>query len=161
MNKNDLIKQLNLAEHVEGGYFVRTYQSPVRMNDRALMSSIYYMLTDNRPIGYFHNVKADILHYFHLGSPIKYLTISPSGELETFTLGPNLSEGQVLQKIVKAEYWKASILESGEFGLLSEAVCPEFDYRYWTMAKPEALKSQFPHLWDNIAPYIKPELSNE
>lgn len=155
MNKNTLIKQLNLVEHIEGGYFIRTYESERQMNSRALMTSIYYMLTDDRPKGYFHINKSDIMHYFHLGSPITYFTISPTGELETFTLGSDIAAGQVFQKCVKGGYWKASVLATGEFGLLSEAVSPGFEYSDMTIADSETMKSRFPNIWDEIAPYIK------
>ena len=111
MNKTTLIKQLNLTEHIEGGYFAKTYQSQLQANDRALLSSIYYMLTDDRPIGHFHVNKSDIVHYFHLGSPMTYLTISPTGQLDTFILGPDITKGHMLQKVVHGGYWKASILE--------------------------------------------------
>lgn len=155
--KHELIKQLNLSYHIEGGYFIRTYQSELQVNSRAFMSSIYYMLTDDRPVGYFHMNKSDIMHYFHLGSPITYFTISPTGELETFTLGHDLSAGHVLQKLVKGGYWKASVLEQGEFGLLSEAVSPGFEYSDMTIAEAEELKLQFPSIWKKISHYVKPK----
>lgn len=154
MNKTMLIKQLNLVEHIEGGYFSRTYQSPIQANERALMSSIYYLLTDDRPIGHFHKNKSDIMHYFHLGSPLTYLTISPAGELDSFTLGPDIEKGHLLQKVVKGGYWKASVLKEGEFGLLSEAVSPGFDYQDMTLGDPQQLKGAYPDLWDQIKPYI-------
>ena len=158
MDKNTLIKQLNLVEHIEGGYFARTYQSQLQSNERALLTSIYYMLTDDRPIGHFHMNKSDILHYFHLGSPMTYLTISPTGQLDTFTLGSDITKGHVLQQVVPGGYWKASILKQGACGLLSEAVFPGFDYHDMTIAKPDELRSQFPHLWDKISRYVKTDV---
>lgn len=155
MNKTTLISHLRLQEHIEGGYFARTYQSERHFHDRSLMSSIYYLLTDDRPIGHFHLNKSDILHCFHLGSPMTYLTISPDGMLETFILGPDITKGHVLQQVVKGGYWKASILEHGEFGLLSEAVSPGFDYQDMTIAKASTLKLLFPKLWDQIVPYVR------
>ena len=90
--KQSLIQSLNLTPHIEGGYFTRTYQSPIENDTRPLMTSIFYMLTSDRPIGHFHKNKSDIMHYFHLGSPMTYLTISPEGILEKNTkyifLGP-------------------------------------------------------------------------
>lgn len=150
-----LITQLNLTEHIEGGYFSRTFQSHLKTNERALLTSIYYMLTDDRPIGHFHMNQSDILHYFHLGSPMTYLTINPSGQLDTFVLGPDLTKGHVLQKVVPGGYWKASVLKQGAFGLLSEAVSPGFDYRDMTIATADKLQVEFPHLWEKIIPYIK------
>ncbi len=57
----------------------------------------------------------------------------------------------MLQKCVLGGYWKASILEQGSFGLISEAVSPGFDYRDMKIAKPEALQLQFPHLLGILA----------
>lgn len=153
--KQALIEKLELQEHIEGGYFSRTYQSPMQSGMRPLMTSIYYMLTSNRPIGHFHKNKSDIMHYFHLGSPMEYLTISPEGKLETFLLGPDISQGHLLQLLVKGGYWKASILKQGEFGLLSEAVAPGFDYSDMTIAKPDILQTLFPNLWDQIVSFVK------
>jgi len=157
MNKDTLINKLNLVEHIEGGYFARTYQSQLQVNERALLTSIYYMLTDDRHIGHFHMNQSDILHYFHLGSPMTYLTISPTGQLDTFILGPDITKGHMLQQVVPGGYWKASILKQGAFGLLSEAVSPGFDYCDMTIAKPEEFQLQFPDLWDQINPYVKSE----
>ncbi|HVT62910.1 MAG TPA: cupin domain-containing protein [Legionellaceae bacterium] len=153
--KEQLIEQLHLEKHVEGGYFCRTYQSPLQAKNRALMSSIYYMLTDDHPIGHFHLNQSDILHFFHLGSPIHYLTISPEGTLESFILGPEITAGHTLQKLVKGGYWKASFLESGPFGLLSEAVSPGFEYADMTLGDSDLMKTLFPALWSQIAPYVK------
>ena len=155
MNKDTLINKLNLTEHIEGGYFSRTYQSQLQANERALLTSIYYMLTDDRPIGHFHKNKSDILHYFHLGSPMTYMTISPTVQLDTFILGHDITKGHMLQKVVPGGYWKASVLKQGTFGLLSEAVSPGFDYRDMTIATPNELQLQFPDLWDKISPYVK------
>lgn len=152
--KQALIEKLNLKEHIEGGYFSRTYQSPLESAERPFMTSIFYMLTSDSSLGHFHKNKSDIMHYFHLGSPISYLIITPDGKLERCTLGPDVLQGHSLQLLVKGGYWKASILEKGEFGLLSEAVSPGFVYEDMTIATPDMLQTQFSHLWDQIAPYI-------
>ena len=155
MNKDLLIERLELVKHIEGGYFARTYQSQKQTNGRALSTSIYYMLTDDSPIGHFHINQSDILHFFHLGSPITYLTISPEGQLDTFILGNDITKGHLLQKVVLGGYWKASILEQGTFGLISEAVCPGFDYSDMRIATPDQLRLSFPDFWDKIKPYVK------
>src|SRR5690554_4665548 len=67
---------LNLSSHVEGGYYRRSYQADHRdlvntqSGERFLMTSIYYMLTTQSPVGHFHLNKSDIMHYYHLGDPI-------------------------------------------------------------------------------------------
>jgi predicted cupin superfamily sugar epimerase len=160
MNKQDLIKLLDLSEHREGGFFRRTYQSDSLIktdrnpSERFLLTSIFYLLTEDSPVSYFHKNLSDIILYFQLGSPITYLVIDPNGQLEKFTLGPDLTKGHQLQLLVKGGYWKTAILEKGEYGLLSEAVAPGFDYNDSLMGSAEILQPLFPALWSDIKKYV-------
>lgn len=161
MNKHDLIQYLSLVEHVEGGYFRETYRSEINVStdrvehDRSILTSIYYLLTDDRPVDHFHKNQSDILHYFQAGSPITYLLLSPTGELEKVRLGLNFAQGDVAQLLVPGNYWKAAVLEEGEFGLLGESVAPGFDYRDMELGKADYFREFFPHLWSQLAPYIQ------
>jgi uncharacterized protein len=162
MNKHDLIKQLSLTEHTEGGYFVESYRSATILptsrlgSDRSLLTSIYYLLTDDRPIDHLHRNQSDILHYFQAGSAITYLLVNPAGELQKVKLGLNFARGEVGQLLVPGGYWKAAVLEVGEYGLLGESVAPGFDYRDMTMAQADTFQASFPHLWSELSLYIKP-----
>ena len=119
MNKQELIQQLGLIEHTEGGYFVESYRSDKSLTteraggDRSLLTSIYYLLTDDRPIDHLHRNKSDIMHYFQVGSAITYLLVNPAGKLEKIKLGLNFAAGEVGQLLVPGGYWKAAVLESG------------------------------------------------
>ena len=161
MNKEDLIKHLSLVEHIEGGYFSETYRSQTSIatsrtgSDRHILTSIYYLLTDDRPIDYFHQNQSDILHYFQAGSPITYLILSPSGKLNKVKLGLNFAQGEVAQLLVPGNHWKAAVLETGEFGLLGESVAPGFDYRDMELAKADYFQDAFPDLWSELAIYVK------
>jgi predicted cupin superfamily sugar epimerase len=160
MNKRQLIEKLSLEPHIEGGYFCRTYSSALTIpiagsKPRCLLSSIFYMLTDDSPIGHLHKNKSDIIHYFHGGSPLTYLIVHPDGNLEKRILGADLDNGQQLQLIVTGGCWKATELEAGEFGLISEAVSPGFDYDDMELAEQSLIKSQFPHLWEQISKYVR------
>lgn len=161
MNKYEIIEQLSLVEHVEGGYFSETYRSEYTIScdrqgkERNILTSIYYLLTDDRPVDHLHKNQSDIMHYFQAGSAITYLLVSPSGRLDKVKLGLNFANGEVGQLLVPGGYWKAAVLEAGEFGLLGEAVAPGFDYRDMEIAKAEDLRHNFSDIWDEIAPYIK------
>lgn len=160
MDAHTLIDKLELEPHVEGGYFRRSYQHTHRTDShgdstRALMSSIYYLLTKDSPVGHWHRNQSDIMHYWHTGAAITYYTISPEGEWQQSVLGPALDRGQQFQLLVPGGYWKASSLDDADYGLLSEAVCPGFDYRDMTLADPDAMKQQFPQHWSKIKPYLK------
>ena len=145
----------------EEGYFAETYRSEVNVDtdrvgkDRSVLTSIHYMLTINRPIDHFHRNQSDILHYFQAGSAITYLILSPSGELTKTKLGLNFAQGETAQLLVPGGYWKAAVLEMGEFGLLGESVAPGFDYRDMDLATEKYFKNSFSNLYSELAPYIK------
>lgn len=139
-----LIQSLDLQEHpLEGGFFRRTYQSSREFNTptgrRKLLTSIFYLLTTENPIGYFHSNRSDIVHYYHLGAPLEYTLISPEGEVSRFILGSDILRGQQLQLTVKGGWWKASRLLSGHYGLISEAVAPGFEYEDNTLGATHLL----------------------
>ncbi len=149
-NRETVIEQLELEAHLEGGYFKRSFQSDHREKittdngPRYTLTSIYYLLTAESPVGHWHLNQSDIIHYFHLGSPIDYYLIEADGTLHTATLGPDLAAGQQLQLTVQGGTWKASHLPGGDYGLVSEAVSPGFEYDDMCLAKGDALVASFP-----------------
>jgi uncharacterized protein len=161
MDKRQLIEKLSLEPHIEGGYFSRTYRSslktgvPYDSKPRYLLSSIFYMFTDDSSVGYLHRNRSDIIHYFQGGSPLTYLILHPDGKLERKIMGADFDQGHQLQLVVRGGCWKATELEAGEFGLVSGAVSPGFEYEDMELAEERVIKDQFPHLWDRIAKYIK------
>lgn len=156
-----VIRELGLQAHVEGGYFRRTFQADHRPRidqgegERFTMTSIFYLLTEAAPIGHWHLNKSDIIHYYHLGSPVHYYLIHPDGRLETAVLGPDLASGQQLQLVVRGGIWKASHLPSGQYGLISEAVSPGFEYADMTLGERDVLLSRFPGHADLIRAYTR------
>jgi uncharacterized protein len=139
-----------LERHIEGGYFRRTFQADQRQkiglddDSRYILSSIFYLLTDDESVGHWHCNKSDVIHYHHLGAPINYFMIHPDGRLESATLGADLLAGQQLQLTVPGGVWKASHLCGGDYGLVSEAVSPAFDYRDMTLGDRRFLLELFP-----------------
>jgi predicted cupin superfamily sugar epimerase len=161
MDVEELVEALGLEPHVEGGYFRRTFQADHRQKittpagDRFTMTSIYYLLTEESPVGHWHRNRSDILHFFHLGAPITYYLIHPDGRLETVVLGPDPTRGQRLQLAVTGGTWKASYLPAGEFGLISEAVAPGFEYADMTLGEAPALIQAFPAHADVIRRFTR------
>ena len=162
MSKVELIKQLHMQEHTEGGYYVETFRSTDVVEtereggQRDLLTSIYYMLTDDHPIGHFHVNKSDIMHYFHGGSSLTYLFIPPQRPcLLKYKLGMDVSKGEVPQLLLPGGYWQASVLERGEYGLVGEAVAPGFDYNDMELVTKEHFSRQCSDLWQCCAPYVK------
>lgn len=153
MNKDQLVKALGLESHVEGGYFRQTFKSDsepfvqTEHGQRSTMTSIYYLLTADSPVGHFHLNRSDIMHYFHTGDPITYYLLYPDGKLETKILGPDVSKGQAFQFVVKGGVWKASSIDPNGrygYGLIGEAVAPGFEYQDMQLGKTEQMISLFP-----------------
>lgn len=165
----ELIKLLQLEPHPEGGFYARTYDGggrpavPTEAGPRPPLTSIYYLLTQDSPIGHFHCNKSDILHFWQAGDPIQYYLIDPeTRNLTEVTLGPDLAAGQQLQLAVSGGIWKASTLldntpkgtaKNSGFGLISEAVSPGFEYADMTLGVALDLLGQFPE-YKNLIPKL-------
>jgi predicted cupin superfamily sugar epimerase len=150
-NAQDVVAALNLELHMEGGFYRRTFQTDhstleTAGGHRYLMSSIYYLLTRDAPIGHFHLNRSDIVHYYHLGDAIQYSLIYPDGTLKTMVMGSDIFAGECLQLHVPGGIWKASQLLDGPagYGLISEAVSPGFDYADMEMGSRRKLGERFP-----------------
>ncbi len=158
-----VISTLGLESHVEGGYFKRTFQADDRplvetsQGERFTMTSIYYLLTSQAPTGHWHRNRSDIIHFWHLGAPVNYYMLHPDGRLETAVLGPDLAAGQQLQLVVRGGVWKASHLPQGDYGLISEAVSPGFEYADMTLGERSELLEAFPQHADLIMDYTRAE----
>ncbi|MFT7404172.1 cupin domain-containing protein [Zhongshania sp.] len=153
-NSDDLIELLSLEPHPEGGYFCRTFTSGHLSGDRAAMSAIYYLLTKASPVGHLHSNRSDILHFWQHGSPLYYTLVAPDGSIVNVVMGPDVTAGQQLQMLVPGGYWKASELRDGEYGLISEAVCPGFDFDDHQFASAQDIQKNYPQHWTALRPLI-------
>jgi len=160
MEKDEIIKLLGLEPHpTEGGYFRRTYESNLRCDtengSRILLTSIYFLLTKDSPVGCLCRNKSDIIHFHQLGASIKYTIVSPDGVLSEKILGPNIAHGETLQLLVPGGWWKASQICEGDYALISEAVSPGFEYADNEIATEELVQQCFPEIKPMLNEYIK------
>jgi uncharacterized protein len=147
------MRTLELRPHVaEGGYYRELYKSYrcLLADGSPAMDTIYYMLTDDSPIGHFHVNDSDIVHFYHVGGPLRYTTIDSEGIVETFVLGSDIASGEELQRVVKGGLWKSTELLSGNFGLISEAVVPSFSPQKRTVATRSMLRRLYPDLGEDL-----------
>ncbi len=157
MDVRSIIEKLNLAPHVEGGYFRRTFESKHQCESRSAMTSIYYLLTQDSPIGYWHKNRSDIILFFHTGSPLTYRIVSPEGRFEKRVLGNDLTQGHEFQICVPGECWKCTELQSGAYSLLSEAVAPGFEYRDMILATRQDIEPYLHLTQESLLPFVKPD----
>ncbi|KAH7107790.1 RmlC-like cupin domain-containing protein [Auriculariales sp. MPI-PUGE-AT-0066] len=166
-----LIKDLSLQRHPEGGYFAETLRtsevvsSPFAdSHERSLTTAIYYLLTPDSPKGVIHRNKSLTVHVLHHGRSL-YTLIKPgppgaAPTIRKVVMGDNAQAGEVRQLVVGGDEWKMSEipdidLRSGkDVGcLITEVVVPGFyweDHEYLTQRGLEALFASEP---ENIALY--------
>ena len=154
MNTKELIQQLHLQPHPEGGYFKETYRSDQQLTTnegkvRNVCTAIYYLL-ENENKSYFHRIQSDELWHFHQGESLEIFMLD-KGKLIVKTLGNDLMKGEVPQFVVPARYWFAARVKNGSgYSLVSCTVAPGFDFADFELAKKESLIQEFPHLKEVI-----------
>jgi predicted cupin superfamily sugar epimerase len=129
---DELIQQLHLTPHVEGGYYARTYRSslsivsPVNGKTRCAATDIYFLLTFNDK-SCIHRVIHDEIWHFYEGAPLKLVDIQKDTlKLSIVTLGDR--QGFPLYKhCIKGGNWQAAY-STGEYTLAGCTVAPGFEY---------------------------------
>lgn len=131
----NLIKQLQLQPHPEGGYFRETWRSdltlpgsllPQHGGDRSAGTLIYFLLpTGSR--SQRHRVSSDELWLFHAGDP---LTLKVCPDLDTESQVHTLGSLGCYQVRVPAHHWQETDPQVGPLGytLVSCVVVPGFDF---------------------------------
>jgi predicted cupin superfamily sugar epimerase len=139
MNRPDRATRLGLEPHPEGGWFRRSWTSPVTVElprgQRAAASLIHYLLPDGEASAW-HVVHSDEVWLWH--GPGR-LTLQFGGEGsapepgETAVLGAGSATDESVQVLVPAGVWQRTLPADGEV-LVSCLVSPEFSYDDWALA---------------------------
>ena len=148
----NLINQLNLLAHPEGGYYSETYRSDIVIpgKDRDLMTSIYFLLTSDN-VSRFHRIKSDELWFFHSGSPLVVHTLDERGHTKTL-VGNNFKKGETPYFMVpKNTIFGSSVLEKDSYSLVSCVVAPGFDFRDFELFDSVELVKQYPREYEIIS----------
>lgn len=149
MNNNDkiqeIIKQFDMKEHPEGGFYSETYKSIQKVEgvDRVLMTVIYFLLPSHH-VSKFHRIKSDEFWFFHSGSPLVVHSLTDKGHLEV-VLGNDLANGELPQYLVPKEtVFGSSVLQDNSYSLVSCVVSPGFEFADFELFTKEQLCELFP-----------------
>jgi predicted cupin superfamily sugar epimerase len=128
----DVIRQLDLHPHPEGGYFRETFRDPRHDADgRSLSTAIYFLLAAGER-SRWHRIDAVEIWHWHAGAALA-LQIAGSNGVTTMRLGADLAAGEHPQAVVPARAWQAA--ESlGAWTLVSCTVAPGFDFSAFELA---------------------------
>ena len=82
MRAQQLIRDLGLQPHPEGGHYAEVHRSPA-------VTSIYFLLASGE-ISRWHRIRSEEIWHFYEGAPLELLQLSPDGsDLERIVLGPS------------------------------------------------------------------------
>ncbi|EEE37175.1 cupin superfamily protein [Rhodobacteraceae bacterium KLH11] len=132
MTAQDIIRQLDLQPHPEGGWFRETWRAD--NPGRATGTCIYFLLTEGES-SHWHKVDATEIWLFHAGAPlILSLSATDDGPARDHLLTPDLSKGAP-QVIVPQGHWQAA-RSTGAYTLVSCTVSPGFEFDGFELAEP-------------------------
>ncbi|HUH58785.1 MAG TPA: cupin domain-containing protein [Candidimonas sp.] len=153
-----LVRQLKLAPHPEGGHYRETYRSSqtVMRGDsrlaRSASTAIYYLLSD-AAYSAWHRIQSDEVWHFYEGSPLDIHTLDAAGRLTTYRLGNPFGNGSGndqgavpdFQVIVPAGLWfAAELVQPQSYALVGCTVAPGFEFSEFELADAAALRTAWP-----------------
>ena len=154
-----LITQLGLQPlpH-EGGFFARTWTSPVKLPDgRPAGTAIYFLLTPES-FSALHRVDADELWHFHAGDAVEHVQLRTGAPALVTTLGTAFAGGQIPQLCVPRDTWQGARLSANirhGWALLSCTMIPGWVDAGFTLGKLETLLRDFPSSAPQISALIR------
>ena len=134
MRPEDIIRELGMQPHPEGGWYIQTFRdSPDEA--RGHSTAIYYMLEAGQR-SHWHRVRdaAEVWHYY-AGAPLALHLSEDGAGSETIRLGAAISSGERPQAVVPANWWQ-SAETTGDYTLVGCTVAPGFEFSKFEMAPP-------------------------
>jgi uncharacterized protein len=128
---DDIIAQLNLVPHPEGGHFRETFRDQPT-DGRALSTAIFYLLKAGER-SHWHRVDAAEIWHWHAGAPLELSQSGTPGETKVQILGNNVMDGELPQIVIPAHAWQ-SARSLGDWTLIGCTVAPGFEFTGFEMA---------------------------
>ncbi|AXK31608.1 cupin domain-containing protein [Streptomyces armeniacus] len=142
---SELVRQLDLQPHVEGGWFRETWRTGAQgapdgyPGPRAYATGIYFLLHPGES-SRWHRVRSDELWLWHLGGPLR-LRLGGDGAVpdesgaDDTVLGPGVASGERPQFLIPGGLWQAAEPAGTEPVLVTCVVAPGFDFDDFTDIK--------------------------
>lgn len=146
----EIIKNLKLEPHPEGGYYREIYRStqvipgdswiPRRSSPRVSATSIYFLLNKSQ-VSKWHRLKSDELWFYHSGNPILIHTFNHQGEYHAVHLGMDLLQGQRPQVLIPAgTIFGAELMDKQSYSLIGCLVSPGFEFSDFELVSPNQIE---------------------
>jgi uncharacterized protein len=153
-----LIEQLRLALHPEGGHYAEVFRSTATVDTRdgrkrrCALSSIWFLLRAGE-VSRWHRVASDEVWCHLEGAPIELHRLDGATHaLQSVRLAP-VSDSSAPQCIVPAGVWQAARTQ-GDYSLAACMVAPGFDFADFELLAPhDALRAWLRHEHPSLAAF--------
>jgi uncharacterized protein len=135
---SDIVEQLHLAPHPEGGYYRETFRDVhTDSAGRARSTAIYFLLPQG-VISRWHRVDAAEVWHWYGGAPLQLSEASGAikpddASVRHIMLGNDLSANERPQHVVTAHTWQQA-QSLGAWTLVGCTVAPGFEFGGFEMA---------------------------
>jgi predicted cupin superfamily sugar epimerase len=135
----ELIRELNLKPHPEGGYFREVFRSEHKVKPlddrpaRSALTAIYFLLVKGQH-SRWHRVASDEAWHFHEGDPLVVYWIDGEKGVHEEVLASGPPNGHPLC-VVPAGCWQAA-QPRGQYSLVGCTVGPGFDFEDFEIISP-------------------------
>ena len=134
MTADQIITELGLAPHPEGGWYRQTW---VADNGARPTGTCIYFLLERGARSHWHRVDAAEIWHFYAGAPLDLrIAETETGPAIAHVLGPDLANGQSPQIIVPEHHWQ-SAATTGDWTLVGCTVSPGFTFEGFDLAPPD------------------------
>lgn len=132
ISADDIIRQLELEPHPEGGYFRETFRDESANEGRSVGTAIFFLLQAGE-ISRWHKVDATEIWHHYAGAPLELGIAEEGGQAQTFVLGKNFEENELPQRVIPAGLWQQA-RSLGDWTLVGCTVSPGFEFDGFEMA---------------------------
>ena len=137
MKARDLVEQLVLQPHPEGGWYREIYRSRGRVQaergSRSALTTIHYLLEQGQ-LSRWHVVESDEVWHFYTGAPLELLEYDPAcGRLVQHVLG-DVRQGLESVAVIPPGVWQAA-RSRGDYSLVGCTVGPGFEFEDFRFVK--------------------------
>jgi predicted cupin superfamily sugar epimerase len=151
----ELIEQLKLEPHPEGGYYREIFRSADLVapadgrGSRAALTTIYFLLPAGI-VSRWHRVSSDEVWHLYEGGPLEVLSVDPAFA----ALSRHELEARAPVCTVAAAHWQAA-RTLGDYALTGCTVGPGFDFAdFAILADDAASASRLLATWPELASLI-------
>jgi len=134
LSAGQIIRQLKLEPHPEGGHYRETFRDGESHGDRAHSTAIYYLLAEGE-VSHWHRLDVVEIWHWYMGAPLELSIEVPSG-VERLVLGAGLHRGEQPQAAVPKYAWQ-SARSLGDWTLVGCTVAPGFEFSGFDLAAPD------------------------